>query len=102
MFTAEAISLGERFSVPAAVTVAKARVLEQTRRLAEQLELALVSRTVIDQAIGILMGRSGATAGEAFDKLRGIRQAEGQKLADVAQALVAQAVTRARAHRPAP
>lgn len=101
-FSVAAISIGEKFSIPAAVTVANAQVLEQSRRVAEQLEQALDSRTVIDQAIGILMSRSGATADEAFDNLRKMSQSEETKLVDVARALVAQAVTRARARRPTP
>ena len=101
-FSVEAISIGERFAVPAAVTVANARVLERTRRLATQLEQALGSRAVIDQAIGILMSRTGGGAAEAFDSLRAISQAEGIKLAEVARTLVGQAVARARARRPRP
>jgi GAF domain-containing protein len=101
-FSAEAVSIGERFSGPAAVTVANARALEQTRRLAQQLEQALVSRAVIDQAIGILMSRSGTNAEEAFASLRVMSQTDQTKLADVAGNLVAQAVARARARRPAP
>ena len=101
-FSAEAVSTGERFSGPAAVTVANARALEQTRRLAQQLEQALVSRAVIDQAIGILMSRSGTNAEEAFASLRVMSQTDQSKLADVAGSLVAQAVARARARRPAP
>jgi GAF domain-containing protein len=100
VFTAEAISLGERFSVPAAVTVANARVLEQTRRLAEKLELALASRAVIDQAIGVLMSSSGVTEDEAFDKLAGMSRSGDQTLTDVARTLVEQAVTLARRTAP--
>jgi GAF domain-containing protein len=100
-FSGEAVSIGERFSGPAAVTVANARALEQTRRLAEQLEQALVSRAVIDQAIGILMSRSGTNAEEAFASLRAMSQTDQIKLADVAETLVAQAVARARVRRPA-
>jgi GAF domain-containing protein len=99
-FSAEAVSIGERFSGPAAVTVANARALEQTRQLAEQLEQALVSRAVIDQAIGILMSRSGTTAEEAFASLRAMSQTDRTRLADVAEQLVVQAVARARARRP--
>jgi GAF domain-containing protein len=98
-FSAEAVAIGERFSGPASVTVANARVLERSRRLAEQLEQALTSRAVIDQAIGILMSRAGLDAQAAFDRLRAISQAEDTKLTDVADRLVAQAVSRARARR---
>jgi AmiR/NasT family two-component response regulator len=101
-FTPDAVSMGERFSAPAAVTVANATLLDQSRRLTRQLEAALGSRTVIDQAIGILMSRNGATAEEAFETLKSISQAEGTKLVEVSTTLVAQAVARARARRAAP
>ncbi|HEY6648063.1 MAG TPA: ANTAR domain-containing protein, partial [Mycobacterium sp.] len=38
-----------------------AQVLAQTQRLIARLQSALESRAVIDQAIGIWMGRSGCT-----------------------------------------
>jgi transcriptional regulator with GAF, ATPase, and Fis domain len=95
-FTAEAVGIGQRFAEPAAVTVANARVLEKTRRLAQQLQQALGSRSVIDQAIGILMSRSGVSADEAFERLRAISQGERTKLTDVAVTVVTQAVRRAR------
>ncbi len=59
------------------------------------------SRAVIDQAIGIIRSRSGATAEEAFERLKRMSQAENIKLAVVAERLVDEAVRRARArHRP--
>jgi AmiR/NasT family two-component response regulator len=54
----------------------------------EQLEQALASRTVIDQALGILMGQQQCTAGEAFALLRMRSQSSQQKLRDVAADLV--------------
>jgi AmiR/NasT family two-component response regulator len=52
---------------------------------------------VIDQAIGLLRGRTGGTAEEAFARLREISQSEHTKLVDVAQRIVDEAVRRARA-----
>lgn len=98
-FPAEAVAMAQWFSAPAAVTVANARGMERGRLLAQQLEQALSSRPVIDQAIGILMSRGGIDAEEAFDRLRAVSQAEGTKLADVAARTVAQAVNRARTRR---
>ena len=96
-FTAEAVRIGELFARPAAVSVHNAQVLAQSQRLAEQLEQALTSRSVIDQAIGVLMSRSGASPEEAFDRLRAMSQAQHRKLNQVAAALVDEAVRRARA-----
>ena len=58
------------FSRPAAIAVQNAQVLEQTKRLASQLQAALSTRAVIERAIGIMMSRSGGTETEALDRLR--------------------------------
>jgi GAF domain-containing protein len=96
-FSPEAVAVGEAFARPAAVSVQNARVLAASQRLAEQLQLALTHRAVIDQAIGVLMGRTGADAAEAFEKLRAMSQAQHVKVAEVARVLVDEAVHRARA-----
>jgi GAF domain-containing protein len=95
-FDEHSVSLGERFAGPAAVTAAHALLLEESRRATAQLQQALVNRGVIDQAMGIIMSRTGLTADEAFDKLRQRSQLDNLKLAEVARQLVSQAVARAR------
>ena len=97
VFSEHAVRLGERFAAPAAVAVRNAQLLDAARVQAEQLHAALVSRTVIDQAIGIMRSRTGATAEEAFDRLRRASQSDNVKLAVVAQRLVDEAVRGARA-----
>jgi len=83
--------VGELFAVPAAVAVHNAAVLAQAQHLTAQLLAALTSRGVIDQAVGILISRSGATAAEAFESLRAISQKEHTKLAVIAGQVVAEA-----------
>lgn len=97
VFDEHAAHLGELFAAPAAVAVHNAQVLTQAQVLATQLQKALSTRPVIDQAIGLLRGRSGGSAEEAFERLRAISQSEHTKLADVAQRIVDEAVRRARA-----
>ncbi|WP_308409593.1 ANTAR domain-containing protein [Streptomyces sp. A3M-1-3] len=53
-----------------------------------QLENALRSRPVIDQASGILMHVLGCDADDAFGTPRRISQRDNRKLADVAEAVV--------------
>ncbi len=96
VFDDHAAELGELFAAPAAVAVHNAQILTQALALAVQLQTALSSRPVIDQAIGLLRGRTGGTAEEAFARLRAISQSEHTKLADVAQRIVDEAVRRAR------
>ena len=102
VFDEHAAELGELFAKPAAVSVHNAQILAQALTLTAQLQTALSTRPVIDQAIGLLRGRSGGTAEEAFARLRAISQTEHTKLADVAQRIVDEAVRRARARHKQP
>ena len=54
VFDEHAVDVGELFAVPAAIAVQNAQVLAQAKRLATNLQAALVSRAVIDQAMGIV------------------------------------------------
>lgn len=96
-FDEHAQQLGELFATPAAVAIHNAQVLAKAQRLTEQLQAALGSRTVIDQAIGIIISRSGSSAEEAFDTLRRISQGHQTKLSAVARQVVDEAARRARA-----
>jgi hypothetical protein len=84
--------MGAKFAGPAAVSVYNARLLMEARHRAEQLQRALGSRSVIDQAIGIIRGRSGASAEEAFGWLVKVSQSENVKLHVIAERLVEESV----------
>jgi GAF domain-containing protein len=100
-FNDRAAALGHIFAGPAAIAVQNAHVLAQTRRLANRLQSALEVRGVIDQAVGILMSRSGITEHEALERLRAMSQHEHRKLVEVARQIVDEAVARARARNRA-
>jgi GAF domain-containing protein len=95
-FDDRAARLGELFAVPAAMAVQNAQILAQARQLAQQLQAELANRSVIDQAVGILMSRSGSTAEEAVDLLDLTAGREQLPLGNVAQRLVDTAVRRAQ------
>jgi AmiR/NasT family two-component response regulator len=57
---------------------------------------------MIDQAIGIVMSRTGVTAHEALARLKMISQRQGVKLAQVARSMLDEAVRRARSRREEP
>ena len=99
VFDEHAAELGELFAKPAAVAVHNAHVLAHAMTLTAQLQKALSTRPVIDQAIGLIRGRSRRGAEEAFAQLRAMSQADHRKLAEVAQHIVDEAVRRARARR---
>ena len=100
-FDERAIRMGELYAVPAAVTVQNAKDLAQTRRLASQLQVALGSRSVIDQALGMVMSRAGCGPEEAFERLKALSQCEHRKLSEVARHLVGQVATRSPARHSA-
>lgn len=95
-FAEYAVAMGALFAGPAAVSIHNARVLMEARHQVEQLQRALVSRSVIDQAIGIVRSRSGTSAAEAFDRLVMISQSENAELQVIAERLVDISMRRAR------
>ncbi len=96
VFDDHAAQLGELFAAPAAVAVHNAQILTRAVALTAQLRTALANRPVIDEAIGLLRGRTGDTTEETLRRLQAISQSEHIKLADVAQRIVDEAVRRAR------
>ena len=97
VFDDHAARLGELFATPAAVAVHNAQVLTRAQELTAQLQAALSTRPIIDQAVGILRARTGYSPEDAFTRLREMSQSEQIKVAVVAQRLVDEAVRRARA-----
>jgi GAF domain-containing protein len=81
-------AFGSLFGSQVAVALHNARIYAERARLAEQLNEALTSRAVIDQAKGILMERERIGADEAFDMLRAISRDNNIKLREVARLLV--------------
>ena len=101
VFDQHAADLGELFAKPAAVAVHNAQILADALALTAQLQSALSTRMVIDQAIGVIRGTTGANAEDAFTELRAMSQAEHGSLAVAAQHVIDEAVRRAR-DRPRP
>jgi GAF domain-containing protein len=78
----------EQFAGQAAISLRLATRQEKDGLLLGQLEAALNSRTVIDQALGMIMMQQRCTSAEAFDLLRQQSQHSHRKLRDVAAELV--------------
>jgi GAF domain-containing protein len=76
------------FASHAAVAVANAALYANTAQFAEQMQQALTSRAVIDQAKGILMRDNRCSADEAFAMLTQASNRSNRKLREIAQALV--------------
>ena len=88
-FDEEAETHGMAFAEQAAVVLTNAEAYWGAFELSEQLQTALTSRPVIEQAKGIMMAREGCTEEEAFDILRRASQRANVKLRDVAAEVVA-------------
>ncbi|GAA2117713.1 GAF and ANTAR domain-containing protein [Actinomadura napierensis] len=78
----------EGFAQLAAGALAIASRLAAGTALADQLQAALASRSVIDQALGVLMGQQRCTADAAFAILRTASQNRNVKLRDIAAQIV--------------
>jgi GAF domain-containing protein len=99
-FAEHAVRLGSQFAKPAAISVYNAQLLATAQERTVRLQRALDSRSVIDQAIGIIRSRSGGSADVAFGRLAHISQSENIKLVVVAERLVEEAARRAQSrHR---
>ncbi len=96
-FDERAVQLGQLFAVPAAIAVQNAQILAQTQRLAAKFQSALTNRAAIDQAIGIIMSRSGVTPEEAYSRIRLLSEHQNSQITAVADGIVREAVRRARA-----
>ncbi|MEV4661089.1 GAF and ANTAR domain-containing protein [Micromonospora echinofusca] len=87
-FDDDTVTVLETFAAYAAVALANAHLYDSTATLAQQMQEAMASRAVIEQAKGIIMAERRCAPGEAFDILAKVSQDSNRKVRDVAQALV--------------
>lgn len=102
-FDEHSISVAQAFASYASVTVANAHAYANSQAVAKQMQDAMASRAVIEQAKGILMAQTGFDAEEAFGLLSMRSQNSNRKVRDIAQGIVDGAVVRSapkpRRHR---
>jgi GAF domain-containing protein len=79
------------FTDLAAMLILNAMEASEQGRVAVELQGALDSRVVIEQAKGVLVGRHGLSPREAFERLRGFARDQRRPLTEVAEAVVAAA-----------
>jgi GAF domain-containing protein len=90
-FASDAERVGRMFAEQAAVALANAQTHAASVALASNLERALESRSVIDQAIGVMRARHGGSREEGFAALRELSQRDNVKLREVAQRVLDEA-----------
>jgi GAF domain-containing protein len=79
------------FTDLAAMLILNAMEARERGLIAVQLQGALDSRVVIEQAKGVLVGRHGLSPRQAFERLRGLARDQRRPLAEVAEAMVSAA-----------
>jgi hypothetical protein len=89
------------FTDLAALLIASMMQGQQQSELAAQLQGALDSRRVIEQAKGVLMGQHGVSARAAYEQLRARARAERRKLVAVCAEVVDNAGRSPEGLRPA-
>jgi PAS domain S-box-containing protein len=87
-FSGACVMAAQRLADAVGVPLANALLVTASRRMNVELEQALVSRSTVDMAKGILMARLGLDPDGAFDALRSISQRRHVKLRDLAVELV--------------
>lgn len=91
-----ATELGELYAEPAAISVYHALTLEQARRVAAELQTALMNQAVIDQALGIMMSQTGISADRALDQLQADADGRKQSVVVLAKSIIDEALRRAQ------
>ena len=87
-FGAAEVRRAENFAEYASGALTLAQRMTSNAALIEQLRSSLNSRTVIDQALGIIMAREHCTQARAFAILRSASQNSNVKLREIAAAIV--------------
>jgi len=84
----ERVALAELLIAFGGATVDNASIYGNSQRTALQLRESAESRTVVDQAKGIMMHALGCSAQEAFDRMREISQTRHVKVTEVAKTII--------------
>lgn len=87
-WTSDELAIARVLSDMATAYLVRTSELSEARRVTEQLQGALDSRVVIEQAKGILAGAKGITVDEAFELLRAHARNNNLPLAELAGAVV--------------
>jgi GAF domain-containing protein len=88
-FPPEAIEVAEELAGHVAVAVSNAVAYTNEATVAEHMRTALSSRSIIDQAIGVVMAQNRCDAEAAFAILNKASQNRNVKLRDIARSVVA-------------
>jgi transcriptional regulator with GAF, ATPase, and Fis domain len=82
------LPLAQAMADIAALSLLQERTLRESRGVVGQLQAALSSRVVIEQAKGVLAERAQIGVDAAFERLRGYARRENRRLSDVARDVI--------------
>jgi hypothetical protein len=82
------LALGQALADVATIGILQERAIRRAEVVAEQLQTALTSRVIIEQAKGVLAHYGGLTMDVAFDRLRNYARSHNDRLTEVARRLV--------------
>ena len=88
MWTTEEFNAGRLIAGLAAGYLVNHELLRNNETLTQQLQFALDSRIIIEQAKGVMSGRHSMTADAAFEVMRSYARSRRVKLHDVARSIV--------------
>ncbi|WP_405163651.1 GAF and ANTAR domain-containing protein [Nocardia sp. NBC_01499] len=101
--TAADLTVGQALADVATIGILHQRVVTRTEVVNRQLQLALNTRIIIEQAKGVLSERSGLNMDDAFKQLRTYARSNNLRLSDFARGIVdGTADAGIVIHRPAP
>ncbi len=86
--SADALVAGQALAAVATIAILQQRVLSEARLVNDQLNNALTSRVVIEQAKGVLAERTGLSMESSFDAMRQHARNHNLRLADVARKVI--------------
>ncbi|MET9364891.1 GAF and ANTAR domain-containing protein [Streptomyces sp. NPDC006632] len=86
--TPENTALAQALADVATIAILQQRTLEQTYVERDQLQAALTSRIVIEQAKGILAERWNTSLDDAFDRFRTYARTNGLRISDLARQII--------------
>ena len=87
-FRADDIKVVQALADVATIAIIQERAISRAETLTEQLQGALNSRIVIEQAKGMVAQQNGVGVDEAFERLRGQARHDQVRLVDLARAIV--------------
>lgn len=87
-FPPSAAGIAQALADAAAISVVQHRTITRCRQLTGQLQNALTSRVLVEQAKGMLAERWGTSTDDAFDSLRRYARSHNARLTEVARSVV--------------